>query len=117
MTKSEYRNNLSAADELHRLSKANDWHFWQGYKRGLSRCHYGEIFGTDEEHAHWMTLLTSKDGDKPRYIGLGYQCGFKGTNASEALKELEQADARLMALEAYCPGYRQNALKRRVFSG
>lgn len=47
-----------------------------GYQRGLRRLHHGESFGTDAEHAQWMSL--GQNGDHREELGRGYRDGFSG---------------------------------------
>jgi hypothetical protein len=47
-----------------------------GYLRGLRRRRHGEQFGTDEEHAKWISL--GLDGDPREDLGRGYRDGFEG---------------------------------------
>lgn len=102
MTKREFQINLNGAETFRRLAESNELSFWEGYLRGVRRHYHGEIFGTDDEHALWMNLLTNRTSDtRRRYRGLGYQCGFNGTNVTDAMREFEQSDARSMAKAAF----------------
>ena len=49
--------------------------YWIGYERGLRRAHHGEAFGTDDEHAAWMALISSPD-DRRVLRGIGYRDGL-----------------------------------------
>ena len=35
--------------------------YWAGYCRGLQRAFHGEEFGTEEEHARWISLADKGD--------------------------------------------------------
>jgi len=45
--------------------------YWQGYKRGLRRCFFGEDYGTKQEHDLWMSLADDPDKKKAE-CGRGY---------------------------------------------
>jgi hypothetical protein len=47
-------------------------HYWQGYKRGLRRCFYGEDHGTKEDHDLWMNLADDSEKKKAER-GRGYK--------------------------------------------
>ena len=53
--------------------------YWRGYARGLRRNHFGENFGTEEEHKLWMTAT----GDATRRNrSRGYRDGFNAVEPS-----------------------------------
>ena len=55
--------------------KAENPDYWMGYQRGLRRRYRGEKFGTDDEHAFWMSL--SEDVTQSREDrGQGYRDGY-----------------------------------------
>jgi hypothetical protein len=49
--------------------------YWRGFQRGLRRAHLGKQFGTDEEHALWLTLAKVSDRLR-RECGEGYRDGL-----------------------------------------
>jgi hypothetical protein len=58
------------------MQLANDRpNFWEGYIRGLRRAHYGDHYGTAENHRKWLT----PGGDDVREeTSHGYREGFAG---------------------------------------
>lgn len=60
-------------DDVHR-----DW--WTGYIRGLRRAHHGEMFGTDAEHALFLSAADSDDPSRAA-LGHGYRAGLTMTAA------------------------------------
>jgi DNA-binding transcriptional regulator YiaG len=52
-------------------------HYWTGYKNGLQRRFYGEAFGTQEEHDHWMTTALNGDAEQEEQ-SRGYHDGYLG---------------------------------------
>lgn len=87
MTEQEFKTNSRDADTFRRLSNPPEVYFWEGYRRGFSRHYHGEIYGTADEHATWMKMMWTHGtrDQKSRYRGLGYQCGFAGTNVTDAM--------------------------------
>jgi len=49
--------------------------YWTGRIRGLRRAYHGEQFGTDAEHALWLSLSTSDDTSRSE-LGRGYRDGL-----------------------------------------
>lgn len=50
-------------------------HYWEGYIRGLRRAHYGDRYGTTQNHRNWLALR----GDAAREeMSSGYRDGFAG---------------------------------------
>lgn len=93
MTEKEFHTNASGAETFRKLSDPPEVDFWGGYLRGIRRHYYGEKFGTTDEHAQWMRMSahgTPRD-QQSRYRGLGYQCGFAGTNVSDAMVQFQTA--------------------------
>lgn len=59
--------------------------YWRGYQRGLRRRYHGERFGTDEEHAKWLSL--AQDADPARAErGRGYRDGYTGLSTLLCLR-------------------------------
>lgn len=83
MTTHEFGTNMTAAKTFSELGENQD--FWAGYMRGLRRNYHGKNFGTDEEHALWMSASESNDQSR-KMRGLGYQAGFEGQNIQQAIK-------------------------------
>ena len=50
--------------------------YWHGYQRGLRRGYQGELFGTDDEHKHWMRLADDGSDKASRERGRGYRDGL-----------------------------------------
>ena len=59
-------------------------HYWRGYQRGLRRGFQGELFGTDEEHKHWMRLAEEGADNAAREHGRGYRDGLSAVAAVDA---------------------------------
>lgn len=57
---------------------------WHAYIRGLRRLFYGEQFGTNSEHEHWMHC-----GDRYPERERGYRAGFAGIRPMELDKEIK----------------------------
>ena len=49
--------------------------YWTGYIRGLRRAYHGQQFGTDAEHALWLSLSISDDTSRSE-LGRGYRDGL-----------------------------------------
>lgn len=92
MTEQEFKTNASGAETFHKLADLPEVDFWGGYLRGIRRHYYGEKFGTADEHATWIKLMSAHGthDQQCRYRGLGYQCGFAGTDVSDAIEQLQQ---------------------------
>ena len=67
---------MRRADALRRLDQnpiKSEW--WAGYIRGLRRAHHGENFGTEAEHALWVSAVDSTDPSRAA-LGRGYGSGL-----------------------------------------
>jgi hypothetical protein len=49
--------------------------YWEGYRRGLQRAHFGARFGTPEAHALYLTLAASRVPERAAR-GRGYRDGL-----------------------------------------
>jgi hypothetical protein len=56
-------------------SAANRPDYWAGYMRGLRRAYHGERYGTEAEHALWLSQADGED-EQRRERGLGYRDGL-----------------------------------------
>lgn len=56
--------------------------YWHGYQRGLRRGFQGELYGTDEEHRHWMRLADDGADAASRERGRGYRDGLRACDES-----------------------------------
>ncbi len=73
MNETKYRALLLRAKSM-QLSNDRP-NFWEGYIRGLRRAHYGDRYGTAENHRRWLTL----GGDAAREeLSHGYKEGLAG---------------------------------------
>lgn len=90
MDQKEFQTNIRAADMFRRLTdKIEETEFWAGYMRGLRRNYHGKRFGTEKEHALWMSLADD-DRDLTRKMrGLGYRIGFEGQGVQQAMKAIQ----------------------------
>ena len=63
--------------ELHkaRALKSENPDYWAGYARGLRRRYHRENFGTDDEHALWMSMANDDDRSRSER-GRGYRDGY-----------------------------------------
>ena len=103
MNQAEFAHNLKAADTLrHTAERPEEVWYWTGYARGLRRSFHGAIFGTEEEHQHWMALEGDPTRDARR---TGYVDGYRGLSVREAIREMElredQAEARASRPDFY----------------
>ena len=57
------------------LETENRPDYWTGHIRGLRRAYHGEQFGTDAEHALWLSLSISDDTSRSE-LGRGYRDGL-----------------------------------------
>ncbi|HEY4691329.1 MAG TPA: hypothetical protein VIK33_18620 [Anaerolineae bacterium] len=67
---------MRRADTLRRLDSDHvhaSW--WTGYMRGLRRAHHGERFGSEAEHALWLSASESTDPMRAA-LGRGYRTGL-----------------------------------------
>lgn len=67
---------LRRADTLRRVEPdpiRAEW--WAGYMRGLRRAHHGERFGSEAEHALWLSAAESTDPQRAA-LGRGYRAGL-----------------------------------------
>jgi hypothetical protein len=82
------------ADDLEKLDPRYwEQDFWLGYRRGLNRRLYGEIFGNAEVHRSWHDIPDNLE--KEPHIervasGIGYRIGYAGTPIEEAAEELKK---------------------------
>jgi hypothetical protein len=50
--------------------------YYAGYRRGLLRAFRGEAFGTEQEHARYLSLVHDLD-ESSKQRGQGYRDGLK----------------------------------------
>jgi hypothetical protein len=55
--------------------------YWHGYQRGLRRGFLGDMFGTDDDHKHWMRLADDGSDKASRERGRGYRDGLSACGA------------------------------------
>ena len=73
MDEQTYKSKIFHAEVMRDIENRPD--YWAGYCRGLQRAFHGEQFGTEEEHAHWISL--ADQGDMQSYErGHGYLDGL-----------------------------------------
>lgn len=71
-----YTTLLRRADTLRRLETDHLREAWYaGYVRGLRRAHHGERFGSDAEHALWLSLADEPEAGRAA-LGSGYRAGL-----------------------------------------
>jgi len=90
MTDAEFQTNMHESDFIQKISEPEDASFWKGYQRGLRRAKIGEDFGTDAEHAQFLSLADNKHNELHRYQGLGYRAGLQGLTVAEGVKLLKE---------------------------
>ena len=78
MNKEDFDKNIKRGSGFERIDYSG---FWRGYRRGLCRMHYGEEYGTEEEHRTLMELANDTDNKSRLNHGLGYRAGFAGKAA------------------------------------
>jgi hypothetical protein len=87
------KGSVSTADDLGKLDPRYwEQDFWLGYRRGLNRRLYGEIFGNAEVHRSWHDIPDNLE-EEP-FIervarGIGYRIGYTGAPVEEAAEELK----------------------------
>ena len=74
MEKKVFESRMIQADTFKKVSDKPE--YYSGYMRGLRRLFHGEAFGTDAEHALWMSLIDDDEAREQR--GQGYRDGFNG---------------------------------------
>lgn len=94
MTEDEHKNKIRAIKFF--IGK-QDPDYWYGFYRGCHRRYHGEIFGTEAEHANWMSLQQRKDS-KSRLRGIGYQAGLDGMSIAEAIDNCEKMRKEIKCL-------------------
>ncbi len=63
-------------------ARASDKHgersvaYWEGFERGLRRQYHGDKFGTEQEHALWLSFADDGADPSHRERGLGYRDGL-----------------------------------------
>lgn len=84
MTEHDFQRNLAAAETLGCIAQnSGQYNFWVGYMRGLRRFHYGEKFGTEEDHSHLIAAYDSSY-QAEKMLGIGYRAGLAGQNIHQA---------------------------------
>ncbi len=84
MAEHDFQRNMAAAEILSRIAQnSGDYNFWVGYVRGLRRFHYGENFGTEEDHSHLIVAYDSSY-QAEKMLGMGYRAGLVGQNVHQA---------------------------------
>ena len=73
MDESRFKSEMMKARTLSELGDKPD--YWAGFQRGLRRRFHGGIFGTDEEHQKWLSLLGDSDPSRDER-GKGYRDGY-----------------------------------------
>jgi hypothetical protein len=110
MKKSFFLREDRRAESMRRTDNDNQ-PYWIGYLRGLRRRHYGENFGTNEEHQLW---LTANGDDICEQRSNGYRDGYYGpfdwSDPATAIQTLQDWRgwsvkdlAEAMAVPCQCP--------------
>ena len=73
MTRKEFETETLRAKVM-KTTESEREGFWEGYARGLQRGHYGEKFGTKEEHKTWWRLA---EDEADQELGYGYRAGYR----------------------------------------
>jgi hypothetical protein len=78
MTERDFTREMRRASAMQRLEGSTypRADYWQGYQRGLRRAYHGEDFGTEDEHALWLSLADEEDDRSRRARGEGYRDGL-----------------------------------------
>jgi hypothetical protein len=71
MTEQQFQSEMTRAKTMQRIDPERS-EYWMGYQRGLRRAYHGDSFGTEDEHALWMSLA-AEDDEGLRQRGLGYR--------------------------------------------
>ena len=75
MTEQKFKSEMRRANSMREIADPMMSEYWVGYIRGLRRSYHGEKFGTDEEHAIWLSSATSRDESR-KQRGRGYRDGL-----------------------------------------
>ncbi len=65
--------------------------FWLGYRHGLNRRRFGEIFGDAEEHHRWHDIPDNLEEEPSIELvarGIGYRAGFAGIDIEQAAEKI-----------------------------
>lgn len=87
MKREEFDHELNRARTMMRLAPDNNKHgfdYWAGYMQGLRRNFHGNVYGTPEEHNHWMSLADDNADESRRSMGRGYRDGLEFQPAAGA---------------------------------
>jgi hypothetical protein len=92
MRKESGKTTLSVADDAGKFNPVY-WEpeFWTGYRRGLNRRRYGEIYGNPAEHRSWHDIPENLDQEpsiERVAWGMGYRAGFAGLTVEEAAEKI-----------------------------
>ncbi len=85
-----FRLGLAAKSLQEKATDESEQKFWEGYRRGLRRKYHGERFGTDDEHAEWMSFADELSDLSRRLRGIGYRAGFEEMEISQAIEHLKR---------------------------
>jgi len=75
MTEQDFKSEMARAESRRSLAEPTEAEYWAGYIRGLRRAYHGERFGTNEEHARYMSAANSINESRKR-LGVGYKDGL-----------------------------------------
>ena len=74
MDEARFMTEMNKAHILRKSDKRSD--YWDGFSRGLRRAYHGALFGTEQEHAHWLSLASDGGDESSRERGRGYRDGM-----------------------------------------
>ena len=75
MNEQRFKSEIQRAETMRRDIDPDRADYWAGYIRGLRRLYHGEDFGTNHEHALWLSLIKRPDIRSQRR-GVGYRDGL-----------------------------------------
>ena len=75
MTEQKFRSEMRRAMAMEKSTDTDRAEYWRGYQRGLRRAYHGIKFGTEGEHALWLSLI-DRDDDRSKQRGQGYSDGI-----------------------------------------
>ncbi len=97
MTEQKFRSEMRRAEAMRKTAEPEMSEYWAGYIRGLRRAYHGENFGTQEEHALWLSCVDSPD-EMRKQRGQGYRDGLAFAEISSAIGRPPVGDETLPAI-------------------
>ncbi len=84
MDQAKFASEMNKARIYRKLERPD---YWEGFARGLRRAYHGTIFGTEVQHAHWLSLATDGGDESSRKRGRGYRDGLAVSDPGAAVDD------------------------------